>query len=113
MRRVIDRALVQGPLRRHEEYVALERALCGHIEALLPHVAAATARLPRGTVDRYRRRAWLDGVHVRLAHGLGDGLVSAHTQVTALARDCRTLLHHYRAQQRNQQQDGQHREAAR
>jgi hypothetical protein len=87
----IQRALRPGPLPPYEELVALEQALLLIITELWAAVDKAERREPEAP-GHERRRASLTAIRYQTAVGLGNGLVSAHTQVCALARDCRWLL---------------------
>ncbi|MER5969223.1 DUF6415 family natural product biosynthesis protein [Streptomyces sp. NPDC002055] len=78
------------------ELVRLDELLRGHIALLFPGVEASTDRLWRGSVAWYQRRAGLDRIRRQVAEGLGEGPLSAHIQVTALARDCQWLLTQHR-----------------
>ncbi|MFF3762711.1 DUF6415 family natural product biosynthesis protein [Streptomyces sp. NPDC001922] len=89
----IDRALLTGTGRLDpDELTRLEATLREHITALLPAADAATDRLWRGSLAWYTRRARIDGIRHQAGQGLGDGPLSAHIQVTTLARDCQWLL---------------------
>lgn len=80
----IRAALQPGPPPPYDELVALE-------QALLLIIADLYATVSEQQLDPWRQ-ASLTAIRYQTAIGLGDGLVSAHQQVRALARGCRWLL---------------------
>lgn len=89
----IDRGLMQGALRRYDEYVELEALLCGHLRRLLVEAEPVVDRMWRGSVEWYQRRTALDTIQNDAATSRrGNGLQSAHNHVVRLARHCRYLL---------------------
>ncbi|GAA2309825.1 DUF6415 family natural product biosynthesis protein [Streptomyces caniferus] len=80
----VDRALRPGPPPQYDELVALEQALLLIIADLYSEVAEQQ-------LDP-REQSSLTAIRYQTAVGLGSGLVSAHQQVRALARNCLWLL---------------------
>ncbi|SED95690.1 hypothetical protein SAMN05428954_1442 [Streptomyces sp. 2112.3] len=82
-------ALQPGPPPPFPELVALEQTLLLAIADLYD------------AVDRHQHnetaggRARLNSIRYQTSVGLGNGLVSAHLQVRALARDCQWLAEQY------------------
>lgn len=80
----VDRALRPGPLPPYDELVALE-------QALLLIIADLYAAVAEQQLDQ-RELSCMRAIRYQTAVGLGVGLVSAHQQVRALARNCQWLL---------------------
>ncbi|MCZ1006314.1 DUF6415 family natural product biosynthesis protein [Streptomyces lydicus] len=80
----VDRALQPGPPPPYDELVALE-------QTLLLIIADLYATVAEQQLDA-RMQGNLTAIRYQTAVGLGDGLVSAHQQVRALARGCQWLL---------------------
>lgn len=81
----IRRALRDGPPPPYDELVALEQTLLLIIADLY---AAVLAEQPPGP----REQSSMTAIRYQTTVGLGSGLVSAHQQVRALARNCQWLL---------------------
>lgn len=86
----IEWALRPGPLPPYDELVALEQALLVIVADLWAVVDEADRRTPAASGNGWLR-AGLTAIRYQTAVGLGSGLVSAHTQVRALARSCQWL----------------------
>lgn len=80
----IRRALLDGPPPPYEELVALEQTLL----LIIAELYAVVAERRLGP----REQSSMTAIRRQTAVGLGDGLVSAHQQVRALARSCKWLL---------------------
>lgn len=91
MQDAVNRALRPGPPAPYDELVALEQTLLVAIADLWAAVDAAE-RPHLDASGQERRRARMEAIRYQTAVGLGDGLMSAHMQVRALARDCQWLL---------------------
>ncbi|MEW2436738.1 DUF6415 family natural product biosynthesis protein [Streptomyces caniferus] len=84
MQATVDRALQDGPPPPYEDLVALE-------QALLLIIADLYAAVAEQQLDR-REQSCMSAIRAQTTVGLGAGLVSAHQQVRALARNCLWLL---------------------
>ncbi len=80
----IRRALLDGPPPPYDELVALE-------QTLLLIIADLYATVAEHPLDP-REQSSMTAIRHQTTVGLGAGLVSAHQQVRALARNCQWLL---------------------
>ncbi|MET7800060.1 DUF6415 family natural product biosynthesis protein [Streptomyces decoyicus] len=86
-------ALRPGPPPPYPELVALERTLL----LVIADLHCAVDQQQRDEAADRRGRARLNSIRYQTSVGLGDGLLSAHMQVRALARDCQWLAEQHTA----------------
>ncbi|MEU5214058.1 DUF6415 family natural product biosynthesis protein [Streptomyces sp. NPDC020742] len=88
IRKTVECALRPGPPPPYDELVAQEQRLL----LLIADLWMVVDRCPLRGAENDQRKARMDAIRYQTAVGLGNGLVSAHRQVRALARDCLWLL---------------------
>lgn len=89
----VRHALRPGPPPPYPELVALERTLL----LVIAKLYGVVERQHRGEAADGRGRARMNSIRYQTSVGLGDGLMSAHMQVRALARDCQWLAEQHSA----------------
>lgn len=89
----IRRALRLGSARPAlDELTAAQEELRGHITLLLPLVHADQTHLPQDSVLAHTVAARLAGIAERAGQPLRRDILTAHSQVGSIARDCQYLL---------------------